>query len=400
MAFNPSPYTVTTVPVRPIFYQISSSRVRPTLWKYIDIGTIPFNKPSTNASILVTENWIGLPPAPDNCSGEYDQVIPDDTWVMRELKSKGYKRNGVSILVNYPGGVDGYFKDYVEPMLPVGLATYIFADDMAKENWSVKGYKVPATVLTKLRNYTGQIVLNVENFYPYASELLVTDGVKLVGQYLTWFKRALEAKGPTTNQDAVTMYKKVVWPLYSKLIAKVRYYCPKATIGFYNYPTLVPINFTAPAPYGHREELIQLNNELDWLWSQVDFLAPSHYPPYEVWEGPDGDPAPVGKINYNTYLWNWDGVAASLRTLANRVRKPLYVYTIPQGPTGTAITPRTAQAVFGLIDIMNPDGIIMWGFTGMFFPNNPTNERNEIEMGLANMAPFLTSFAYTSRRTT
>lgn len=396
MGYSPAPYSPNSKPIRPIYYQISSSNARKTLWKSVDVGDIPFYKPFTNFSCLVNENWIGLPPSSVCSMGPYNQEISGGSWVAKELKEKGYKANGVSILLKYPGGADAYFNDYVKPSLPIGLATYLLPGSLDALPWWNKDFKLPATVKSQLKAYTGQICLNVENFYPYALEFMVNEGEAYLGNYLNWFKQAMvEVRGYDVKESEVTdTYKKIVWPFYEKLIAAIRVICPKARIGFYNYPTMGPVRFTCPKPYGLAADLPKYNADLGWLWDLVDFLAPSHYPPYEVWEGPDDGQAPAGKVSYANYIWNWENVVDHYRPLADAHKKPLYMYVNLQMPKGTSILPRTGEAMFDIVNRVNPNALIVWGHTGFCNPNDPTVDRAIMESSFFNLAPFFKSFTY------
>jgi hypothetical protein len=405
MAYVPPSVSPSDPIKRPIFRE-TPGVYGPT----IDFTGIP-NRPRTDDVVTLYENHLGWPPGPGSV---LDEAIPTSgypyLWTL--LNAQGIKYNGIGLLVEYPGGVDGYFADYFNNNITFYVMLQLFPAEVialpaADQEWWAPGWAARlvtsaplAAIYAQAALYTGWLSIDIEAAWPFANDLMLNgDG----GLYLMRYLQIYERNYGTVEDYQVVYdaYEQLAQEVWTKMIKQIRFVAKRARL----VPYAMPYKGTAavwaiPAqggdPTGGAYGCVAADTRLGWFWALFDALGANGYQYYAVVADGTPGPYPDGTITYSQYIGYvglYSDEVARLRSLfrMKAVWEIELVYDQAAGVAyGTGLTALGAECVAEQMNRASMDFPYIWD--GDVSSSAIAAQRS---IGAQNLQPYLNAFART-----
>jgi hypothetical protein len=333
------------------------------------------------ASVLIDEKWMADPPA-----DTYDQGASagSNPWAPADapisafgkpahwgiLAAEGYKRNGLAILLEYPGGAPAYFSRFCVKAITAQLIQELIpSSQLMLQDYTNPAWVTPAqwsTWIAAIAKYDGLICLNTEAWWPYGDRHMAEH--KFAGAYLAIFRQVLRrVRGAEpTDAELRDAWYALAHEQFGRLqLNLIRSLCPRAKICRYNWPMSLPEGLAGT--YSENAEKLRTEDLSEALqrvcWSRLDALAPAlGYVRQSI--VPDNAPV-AGSYTYSFYQYVQDAAIQRVREMRTAMNKEIWLYARAVHNSGRLLTPLEAQANGDVIDRTSPDRVILWDGIGL-----------------------------------
>lgn len=337
--------------------QRASLDTSPLSWDTISLGGATWKN-----LFSANDSWYGMPPG----FYEFDSAIPvvngNPSW-WATLAARGVRANGVGALLEYSGGVSGYFDEFMRDNITKYFISSIVPPEL-RGTWDGSTLP-PQSLLDLARGWNGVIILDDEFNWPSADPEFTRS--LLLGPGMQAFRRVLDRVYGSVVSDSVyeSAYKKT-YGLYLSLVhGQLRSLFPLAKLGRYGYPYgSYHSVWTTPS----QTELVKRAHRDTSLTADYDVLCPSFYMYYKVM--PDTGVCGVdGDIHQSTWIHDRLPYAEEVYQLKGLFRKPVLPFTWAlQDPGGAGaefackgLDPLNTAEMLRLCDTADADGLIAWG---------------------------------------
>lgn len=376
----------------------------------VDFIGIP-NRPVMDKIVTLYENYLGFPPGPGSV---LDESIPTVgypyLWTL--LNAQGVKYNGIALLLEYPGGVDGYFADYFNNNITAYVIAQLFPTEWAAlssddKNWWEPGWSMRLTssaplaaLVTASGLYTGWLSVDIEAAWPFANDLMLNgDGGLYLQRYLQIYERLY---GTVEDYQVVyDAYEQLAQDVWTKMVKQIRFIAKRARLVPYAMPYKGTASVWATAaqggdPTGGAYGVVAADTRLGWFWALFDALGANGYQFYNVVSDSTPPPYADGTVKYTQYMdyvGQYSDEIVRVKALFRKkaVWEIMLVFDNAAGvAAGTGITTLGAECMGEQMNRAEMDFPYVW--SGDI---DTTGKRTQQSTGAQNLAEYLNAFART-----